>query len=134
MGYVGWINTYEGENDPNKVRKVDSQMVKELISLGAVMYCKVRSLPVYLVIIRDQTTHCLYYLDKPTTNSPGRCLIQIGVLSAVSTKYTLILLSLEKLKTTLLVEPLIHIISCSLVVDPPGVCKYTINIETQGPN
>ena len=42
MGYVGWIGTYEGSKDPAKVHKVDSQIVKELLSLGAVLYCKVR--------------------------------------------------------------------------------------------
>ena len=43
MGYVGWIGTYEGSKDPAKVHKVDSQIVKELLSLGAVLYCKVGS-------------------------------------------------------------------------------------------
>jgi amidase len=41
MGYVGWIGTYEGEKDLSKVHKVESQIVKELLSLGAVLYCKV---------------------------------------------------------------------------------------------
>jgi amidase len=41
MGYVGWIGNYEGKNDPEKVHKVNSQLVSELISLGAVLYCKV---------------------------------------------------------------------------------------------
>ena len=40
MGYVGWIGTHEGDPDPAKVRKVDSQVVEELLSLGAVLYCK----------------------------------------------------------------------------------------------
>lgn len=43
MGYVGWINTYEGDRDPAKVHNVNSQIVKELLSLGAVLYCKVSS-------------------------------------------------------------------------------------------
>ena len=43
MGYVGWIDTYEGSQDPAKVHNIDSQIVKELLSLGAVLYCKVRS-------------------------------------------------------------------------------------------
>ena len=41
MGYIGWIGTYEGDKDPSKVHKVESQVVKELLSLGAVVYCKV---------------------------------------------------------------------------------------------
>lgn len=39
MGYVGWIGTYEGDRDPAKLHKVNS--LKELLSLGAVLYCKV---------------------------------------------------------------------------------------------
>ena len=41
MGYVGWVGTYEGSKDLKKVHKVESQVVKELLSLGAVLYCKV---------------------------------------------------------------------------------------------
>ncbi|KAL2071771.1 hypothetical protein VTL71DRAFT_13006 [Oculimacula yallundae] len=44
MGYVGWIDTFEGSRDPDKVHRVDSQVVEELRSLGAVLYCKT-SLP-----------------------------------------------------------------------------------------
>lgn len=44
MGYVGWIDTYEGKNDENLVHKVNSQIVTELLDLGAVLYCKT-SLP-----------------------------------------------------------------------------------------
>ncbi|KAK0386104.1 hypothetical protein NLU13_5941 [Sarocladium strictum] len=44
MGFIGWINTYEGSKDPAKVHKVESQVVSELLLLGAVIYCKT-SLP-----------------------------------------------------------------------------------------
>ncbi|KAL8993932.1 MAG: hypothetical protein Q9188_007204, partial [Gyalolechia gomerana] len=40
MGYVGWIGTYEGSQDPTRVHQVNSQIVKELLSLGAVLFCK----------------------------------------------------------------------------------------------
>lgn len=49
MGYVGWIGTYEGDKNPNKVHKVNSQVVEELVSLGAVLYCKT-SLPQTLLL------------------------------------------------------------------------------------
>lgn len=42
MGYIGWIDTYEGSTDPELVRNVNSQIVTELLSLGAVLFCKVR--------------------------------------------------------------------------------------------
>jgi amidase len=41
MGYIGWIDTYEGNPDPKLVYNVDSQIVSELLSLGAILYCKV---------------------------------------------------------------------------------------------
>ncbi|KIW75355.1 hypothetical protein Z517_10096 [Fonsecaea pedrosoi CBS 271.37] len=40
MGYVGWIGTFEGNaNDPRK-GQYESEMVRELRALGAVLYCK----------------------------------------------------------------------------------------------
>ena len=41
MGYIGWIGTHEGDKDPNKVHKINSQIAEELLSRGAVLYCKV---------------------------------------------------------------------------------------------
>ncbi|KAI4099500.1 MAG: hypothetical protein LQ339_005927 [Xanthoria mediterranea] len=49
MGYVGWIGTYEGSRDPAKVHRVNSQVVEELLSLGAVLFCKT-SLPQTLLL------------------------------------------------------------------------------------
>ncbi|KAI0384934.1 amidase signature domain-containing protein [Hypomontagnella monticulosa] len=44
MGYVGWIGSNLGIQDPNDAHKVESQITSELLSLGAVLYCKT-SLP-----------------------------------------------------------------------------------------
>ncbi|KAF1832858.1 general amidase [Decorospora gaudefroyi] len=44
MGYIGWIDTFEGDSDPNKVHKIESQVVSDLLSEGAVVFCKT-SLP-----------------------------------------------------------------------------------------
>jgi amidase len=41
MGYVGWINTYEGSSNPERVQNVNSQLVSALLDLGAVLFCKV---------------------------------------------------------------------------------------------
>jgi amidase len=38
---IRWIDTNEGDTDPSEVHKVESQIVTDLLSLGAVMYCKV---------------------------------------------------------------------------------------------
>jgi amidase len=40
MGYVGWINTYEGIKDSPKKKTYESEMVRELRNLGAVLYVK----------------------------------------------------------------------------------------------
>jgi len=40
MGYVGWIGTHEGIRDSPKHKTAESELVRELQSLGAVLYCK----------------------------------------------------------------------------------------------
>jgi amidase len=41
MGYIGWLGTYEGSTDESLVHQVNSQVVSELLDLGAILYCKV---------------------------------------------------------------------------------------------
>jgi amidase len=40
MGYVGWIGTFEGKKGTGKEKVFESEMVKELRALGAVLYVK----------------------------------------------------------------------------------------------
>jgi amidase len=40
MGYVGWIGTFEGKKGTQKERVFESEMVRELRNMGAVLYCK----------------------------------------------------------------------------------------------
>ncbi|KAG0651309.1 Acetamidase [Hyphodiscus hymeniophilus] len=40
MGYVGWIGTFEGKKGTGKEKVFESEMVRELRDLGAVLYCK----------------------------------------------------------------------------------------------
>ena len=40
MGYVGWIGTFEGKKGTKKEKVFESEMVRELRALGAVLYCK----------------------------------------------------------------------------------------------
>ncbi len=42
MGYVGWIGTFEGHNDSAKEATTESEIAREVISLGAVPIGKVR--------------------------------------------------------------------------------------------
>lgn len=40
MGYVGWIGTFQGKKDDPRKGTYESEMVRELRALGAVLYCK----------------------------------------------------------------------------------------------
>ena len=40
MGYVGWIDTFEGKKGTGNEKTFESEMVKELRSSGAVLFCK----------------------------------------------------------------------------------------------
>ncbi|RYC59146.1 hypothetical protein CHU98_g7066 [Xylaria longipes] len=40
MGYIGWIGSNLGISDPKQAHLVESQIITELLSLGAVLYCK----------------------------------------------------------------------------------------------
>lgn len=40
MGYVGWIGTFEGKKEDPRQGTYESEMVRELRELGAILYCK----------------------------------------------------------------------------------------------
>ncbi|KAL9637638.1 MAG: hypothetical protein Q9164_002071 [Protoblastenia rupestris] len=40
MGYTGWINTFMGQKGTGQEEIFESEMIKELQALGAVLYCK----------------------------------------------------------------------------------------------
>ncbi|KAG4428877.1 hypothetical protein IFR05_015638 [Cadophora sp. M221] len=40
MGYIGWIGTFEGKKGTGKEKVYESEMVRELRDLGAILYCK----------------------------------------------------------------------------------------------
>ncbi|PYI11218.1 acetamidase [Aspergillus sclerotiicarbonarius CBS 121057] len=48
MGYVGWIGTFEGNKDDPRAGVVESELVRELRNLGAVLFCKT-SVPLTLM-------------------------------------------------------------------------------------
>ncbi|OJJ45432.1 hypothetical protein ASPZODRAFT_134091, partial [Penicilliopsis zonata CBS 506.65] len=49
MGYVGWIGTFQGKKGDPRSTTFESELVRELRSLGAVLYCKT-SVPVTLMM------------------------------------------------------------------------------------
>ena len=40
MGYTGWIGTHEGKKDDARYKNSESELVRELRGLGAILYCK----------------------------------------------------------------------------------------------
>ena len=42
MAWVGWIGTFEGRKGNGKEKLVESELIRELYSLGAVLIAKVR--------------------------------------------------------------------------------------------
>lgn len=40
MGYVGWIGTFQGAKNDSRTGVMESELVRELRNLGAVLYCK----------------------------------------------------------------------------------------------
>ena len=66
MGYVGWIGTFEGKKNHPKYKNFESEMVKELRDLGAVLYCKT-SVPMTLMTgetINNIVGFCLNSKDR----------------------------------------------------------------------
>lgn len=41
MGYVGWIGTFEGNRGDSRARKAQSELVRQLVDLGAIPIAKV---------------------------------------------------------------------------------------------
>lgn len=56
MGYAGWVGT-QGEISDDRKRK-ESQIVKVLYALGAVLYCKVNRLGNYRLRLTFVKTSC----------------------------------------------------------------------------
>ncbi|GLA31344.1 acetamidase [Aspergillus phoenicis ATCC 13157] len=63
MGYVGWIGTYQGKKDDPRHRVAESELVRELRSLGAVLFCKT-SVPVTLMA-GETANHIIGYTWNP---------------------------------------------------------------------
>lgn len=52
MGFVSWINTFEGEKGTGKEMMLESEIIKEFHTLGAIPLGKVRIAPTFV--------HCLF--------------------------------------------------------------------------
>lgn len=66
MAWVGWIGTQGGIDDPSKTFSIESEITKELLTCGAVLYCKVsycsfhEGVFIVLTLLQDlSSTNCL---------------------------------------------------------------------------
>lgn len=75
MAYVGWVGTFEGKKGTGKEGRVESELVMELNSLGAIPIGKVsrtRNLPLFFPLVylhdTDYSDHQLMgksYIRRP---------------------------------------------------------------------
>lgn len=67
MGYVGWIGTFMGKRNTGKEKVYESEMVKELRALGAVLYCKT-SVP-HSLMVGETINNIIGYTTNPKNRS-----------------------------------------------------------------
>jgi amidase len=63
MGYVGWIDTFEGKKGTGKEKVYESEMVKELRACGAILYCKT-SVP-HTLMAGETVNNIIGYTHNP---------------------------------------------------------------------
>jgi amidase len=63
MGYVGWIGTFQGKKEDPRKGVFESELVRELRNLGAVLYCKT-SVPATLMA-GETVNHIIKYTTNP---------------------------------------------------------------------
>lgn len=64
MGYVGWIGTFQGAKGDARHRTFESEMVRELRRLGAVLYCKT-AVP-HTLMCGETANNIIEYTWNPT--------------------------------------------------------------------
>ncbi|KAF2485586.1 amidase signature domain-containing protein [Neohortaea acidophila] len=63
MGYIGWIGTFQGQKGTGRERKFESEMVRELRNLGAVLYVKT-SVP-HTLMMGETVNNIIGYTQNP---------------------------------------------------------------------
>ncbi|KAI9727054.1 MAG: Acetamidase [Cirrosporium novae-zelandiae] len=63
MGYIGWIGTFQGKKGTGKEMVFESEMVRELRNLGAILYCKT-SVP-HTLMVGETVNHIVGYTLNP---------------------------------------------------------------------
>lgn len=67
MGYVGWIDTFEGEKGTGREKVFESEIVKELRDLGAILFCKT-SVP-HTLMTGETINNIVGYSWNPTNRN-----------------------------------------------------------------
>ncbi|GAB7349320.1 hypothetical protein MBLNU459_g8457t1 [Dothideomycetes sp. NU459] len=67
MGYVGWIGTFQGKQGTGKEKVFESEMVKELRQLGAILFVKT-SVP-HTLMCGETTNNIIEYTWNPTNRN-----------------------------------------------------------------
>ncbi|CZR55783.1 related to general amidase [Phialocephala subalpina] len=63
MGYVGWLNSYEGRKGTGKEKVVESELIRELRSLGGIPFCKTS--PVQTLWFGETNNNIMGYSKNP---------------------------------------------------------------------
>lgn len=63
MGYTGWIGTFEGEKGTGMEKVFESEMVRELRNLGAILFCKT-SVP-HTLMLGETSNNIIGYTWNP---------------------------------------------------------------------
>lgn len=63
MGYIGWLNTFQGKKGTGKERVFESEMVRELRELGAILYVKT-SVP-HTLMCPETINNIIGYTQNP---------------------------------------------------------------------
>ncbi|KAM7192735.1 Amidase signature domain containing protein [Rhypophila sp. PSN 637] len=94
MGYVGWVDTFEGQKGTKKERKFESELIREFNTLGAVVIGKVRYTNLNLQCSRDipyihtrrlETFYCadMRAINSAMTDNSGTKYMGEGVMQAL---------------------------------------------------
>lgn len=63
MGYIGWINTFQGKKGTGLEKIYESEMVRDLRKLGAILYCKT-SVP-HTLMAGETVNNIIGYTTNP---------------------------------------------------------------------
>ena len=67
MGYLGWVGTFRGKKDDPRHLTLESEIVKQLRAMGAVLYVKT-SVPMTLMA-GETTNNIIGYTTNPKNSS-----------------------------------------------------------------